>query len=48
MIAIVLGSGDLPENYQTYLLILMVVDVISLAFDFPDIWKWYSGDRLIA
>ncbi len=33
------------ENYNTYLLVLLVVDVISLGFDYPDAIKWLKGDR---
>lgn len=41
----------MPEGtaaYQTYLWILLVVDVISLAFDYPDAWRWWKGERRIA
>jgi len=31
--------------YDTYLWVLLVVDVISLAFDYPDAVKWWRGDR---
>ena len=34
--------------YGSYLLILLVVDAISLAFDYPDARKWWQGDRAIA
>ena len=36
------------ENYNTYLLVLLVVDVISLGFDYPDAIKWLKGDRVAA
>ncbi len=41
----------MPEGraaYTTYLWILLVVDAVSLAFDFPDALKWRKGDRTIA
>ena len=34
--------------WRTYLLILLVVDIISLGFDFPDTWRWWKGDREVA
>jgi len=39
-------AGD--PTYLAFLWILLVIDVISLAFDFPDAWRWYKGDRAIA
>lgn len=33
------------EAYQTYLWILLVVDIISLGFDYPDAWRWWKGER---
>ncbi len=41
----------MPEGsaaYGTYLWILLVVNAISLGFDFPDALKWWRGDRAIA
>lgn len=32
-------------NYDIYLWILLIVDTISLLFDFPDAVKWWRGDR---
>lgn len=34
-----------PDSYQSFLTILLVVDCISLAFDYVDGWKWWKGDR---
>ncbi|SLN61694.1 hypothetical protein PEL8287_03348 [Roseovarius litorisediminis] len=48
LIALLLASGELPESFRSYLLALLLVDVISLAFDVPDSWKWWKGDREIA
>ncbi len=31
--------------YDIYLWILLVTDLVSLAFDYPDAVKWYKGDR---
>lgn len=36
------------DAYQVYLVILLIVDVISLAFDFPDALRWWKGDRRVA
>jgi len=33
------------DYYGTYLTVLLVTNVISLGFDFPDAWKWWKGDR---
>lgn len=34
--------------YATYLVVLLVADVISLLFDYPDARKWLSGERAVA
>jgi hypothetical protein len=31
----------------TFLVVLLVVDTISLAFDYVDAWKWLRGDRQV-
>jgi len=31
--------------YDTYLWILLITNIISLGFDFPDAQKWWKGDR---
>ena len=36
------------DCYNLYLLLLLVVNTISLAFDYPDAIKWYKGDRKAA
>ncbi len=41
------GEGGAPA-YTTYLWLLLAVDLVSLAFDFPDAWKWWKGDRAVA
>ena len=35
-------------QYKTYLVLLMSVDALSLAFDISDTWKWAKGDRAAA
>ncbi len=36
------------RGYVNFLLLLLITDLVSLAFDFPDLWKWWKGDRAIA
>jgi hypothetical protein len=36
------------EGYDTYLWILLITNIISLGFDYPDALKWWKGDRGIA
>ncbi len=43
-----LDSPWMQGGYQTYIWILLAVDLASLAFDYPDAWKWWKGDRAIA
>lgn len=46
MIAWLLSSFDgLSSYFVGYLLLLFIVDGISLAFDYPDFWKWWNGER---
>ena len=33
------------DGYGTYLWILLVTNIISLGFDYPDALKWWKGDR---
>ena len=50
-ILIVMLLTNRPEavgNYDAYLTVLLVVNAISLAFDYPDALKWLGGDRKIA
>lgn len=42
------NGGDMAAAYTTVLAVLLVVDGISLAFDFVDALKWWRGDRAIA
>lgn len=34
--------------YASYLIVLLIADTISLAFDYPDALKWLRGDRAVA
>jgi len=40
--------GAVTGGYQTFLWLLFAVDGLSLAFDIPDAWKWWKGDRAVA
>lgn len=47
-ILIVILLTNRPEavsNYDIYLTVLLVTNMISLAFDYPDALKWIRGDR---
>ena len=41
-------TGPLDPTYRLFLWVLLAFDAISLAFDFPDFWKWRKGDRAVA
>lgn len=36
-----------PGALGTFLLILLIVDLISLTFDYADAWKWWYGNRAV-
>ena len=42
------GAEGLSPAYVTYLQVLLAINLISLAFDFPDTWRWYRGERAVA
>lgn len=39
---------DGSDHYDLYLSALLVTNMISLAFDYPDAWRWLKGDRDVA
>lgn len=45
---LLLNRPEASGNYHIYLTVLLVVDLISLAFDYPDAIKWLRGDRSVA
>ncbi len=45
VVAGLLIQADLPADYRAYLILLLVVDLISLGFDYIDAWRWWKGDR---
>lgn len=45
---IVLARPAVGGSYDIYLTILAVVNIISLAVDYADSYKWLKGDRAVA
>lgn len=45
---LLLAGPVLSPGYQRMLMLVLLVDLISLAFDFVDANKWRKGDRDIA
>ncbi|MCP5036882.1 MAG: hypothetical protein GY945_04695 [Rhodobacteraceae bacterium] len=43
-----LFGSEPSTNFMTFLMLLLVTDLISLGFDVPDAWKWWKGSRDIA
>jgi hypothetical protein len=48
LIGWMLQSGAVDGIYAQFLWILLVVDLISLAFDYKDTRDWFRGDRAVA
>lgn len=49
LILMTLTVGDLlPPAFRLFLWLLLAVDLVSLAFDYPDAAKWLRGDRDVA
>ncbi|KCV83236.1 hypothetical protein ATO10_00705 [Actibacterium atlanticum] len=48
LVAFKVTTQDLPAGFATYLWALLIIDLVSLGFDFPDAYKWWRGDRDIA
>lgn len=42
------GLVGVRGTYFTFLMVLLVVDVVSLLFDTVDAIKWWRGDRTVA
>ncbi len=47
-LAFILATDQISGSFRTYVILLLVVDGISLAFDIPDMVKWTRGDRAVA
>ena len=48
VLALIVLFSDVPAGYRVFLLVLIVVDVVSLAFDARDLKDWMGGDRAVA
>ncbi len=48
VVIVIQNTGTATGGFQTYLWVLLATDLLSLAFDYPDAWKWWKGDRAIA
>ncbi len=48
VVIVIQNTGTATGGFQTYLWLLLATDLLSLAFDYPDAWKWWKGDRAIA
>lgn len=42
------GDAALSSIFAGFLVVLLVIDVVSLVFDYPDFFKWLRGDRATA
>ena len=42
------GDAALSSTFAGFLVVLLVIDVVSLVFDYPDFFKWLRGDRATA
>ncbi|MBO9450339.1 hypothetical protein J7426_08745 [Tropicibacter sp. R16_0] len=41
-------QGEVSDGFFRFLVVLVIVDVISLLFDYADAIKWWQGDREVA
>lgn len=48
VVIVMQAPGTATGGFQTYLWLLLATDLLSLAFDYPDAWKWWKGDRAVA
>ena len=45
---LVFARPEAMGSYAAYLWVLLIVDAVSLLFDYPDALKWLRGDRGVA
>jgi len=45
ILLILTSRSEVSETYETYLLILAAINIISLAFDIPEAVQWIKGKR---
>jgi len=48
VVLIIFYRPEATGHYDTYLWVLLITNLISLAFDYVDSVKWFKGDRAIA
>lgn len=49
MLGMLLQSDlGVSDGFRTVLTVILLVDLLSLVFDYIDGWKWWRGDRAIA
>jgi len=48
LLALITLFADVPSGYRVFLVLLIAIDTISLAFDVRDFAAWRNGDRAIA
>lgn len=48
LVMMLTGAAPPEGGYRMFLILLLVVDVISLGFDYIDTLKWWKGAREIA
>lgn len=48
LLGALLGKTEMEAGEAFYAAILLVINGVSLVFDFLDSWKWLGGDREVA
>jgi len=48
VVLILFFRPDVTGIYSVFLWGIVIINLISLAFDYVDAWKWIKGDRAIA
>jgi len=48
VVLILFFRPDVTGIYSAFLWGILIINLISLAFDYVDAWKWIKGDRAIA
>ena len=48
VILILFKRPEATGAYNIYLWVLLIANIVSLGFDFPDSLKWFKGDRAVA
>jgi len=48
LLAIMLSRGEETGAFATFLQVLLIVELISLGFDFKDARDWWGGEREVA